>query len=466
MIAFYLFGDFRFQPWLKIIVAVPFETCSWLKNKKSGSGVVRVTDGTESYKKVITLLLVAVLSWICVASGVCAAEEKQPTIQVENTSAAAGETAEVKISIKNNPGILGAKLTLSFAEGLKLISAESGEAFSALTMTKPGELVSPCNFMWDGQELEESDIKDGTILTLKFLVEEAVPRGTKLAVSFSNEGKSVVDGALKPIPLQINNGNVTVSSTENMAVEVSNAAYKEDAVYFTIQSVSNVGECSALLASYDSNGRMRGVEKRSVQISKGESTHSIPCAASSGGYKLFLLKDGSEPVCVATAIDPFAKIFSVTFVDWNGAVVSKQQVSAGDSAAPPPAPKRDGYFFVGWDREFSKINSDCIIAAQYKANVTPTLCVSSVSATAGAKNVAVRISVRNNPGILGLKIRLSYNDDALTLTKAVSGEAFDNYLTMTPPRKFTSGCNLLWDGVEIQTEDVRDGDIVTLWTHS
>lgn len=60
MIAFYLFGDFRFQPWLKIIVAVPFETCSWLKNKKSGSGVVRVTDGTESYKKVITLLLVAV----------------------------------------------------------------------------------------------------------------------------------------------------------------------------------------------------------------------------------------------------------------------------------------------------------------------------------------------------------------------------------------------------------------------
>lgn len=287
MIAFYLFGDFRFQPWLKIIVAVPFETCSWLKNKKSGSGVVRVTDGTESYKKVITLLLVAVLSWICVASGVCAAEEKQPTIQVENISAAAGETAEVKISIKNNPGILGAKLTLSFAEGLKLISAESGEAFSALTMTKPGELVSPCNFMWDGQELEESDIKDGTILTLKFLVEEAVPRGTKLAVSFSNEGKSVVDGALKPIPLQINNGNV-----------------------------------------------------------------------------------------------------------------------------------------------------------------------------------AVRISVRNNPGILGLKIRLSYNDDALTLTKAVSGEAFDNYLTMTPPRKFTSGCNLLWDGVEIQTEDVRDGDIVTLWTHS
>lgn len=221
-----------------------------------------------------------------------------------------------------------------------------------------------------------------------------------------------------------------------------------------------------LIASYDSNGRMRGVEKRSVQISKGESTHSIPCAASSGGYKLFLLKDGSEPVCVATAIDPFAKIFSVTFVDWNGAVVSKQQVSAGDSAAPPPAPKRDGYFFVGWDREFSKINSDCIIAAQYKANVTPTLYVSSVSATAGAKNVAVRISVRNNPGILGLKIRLSYNDDALTLTKAVSGEAFDNYLTMTSPRKFTSGRNLLWDGVEIQTEDVRDGDIVTLWTHS
>ena len=42
--------------------------------------------------------------------------------------------------------------------------------FSVLTMTKPGKYTSPCKFTWDGQELSTDDIKDGTILNLKFSI--------------------------------------------------------------------------------------------------------------------------------------------------------------------------------------------------------------------------------------------------------------------------------------------------------
>ena len=95
-----------------------------------------------------------------------------PVVSVEQVSAAPGESVEVNISIENNPGILGATFTLTYDEQLTLTNAQAGDAFGALSMTKPGKFTSPCNFVWDGQELEEEDIKDGVILTLTFQVSE------------------------------------------------------------------------------------------------------------------------------------------------------------------------------------------------------------------------------------------------------------------------------------------------------
>lgn len=138
-----------------------------------------------------------------------AADEKQATISVESICAEPGKTADVSISISNNPGVIGAKLTLAFDAGLTLVEAKAGEAFSPLSMTKPGKFTSPCNFLWDGQDIQNEDIKDGVILTLTFAVNETVKAGTELAVSISCESNSVIDSDLNPIKVVTENGVIT-----------------------------------------------------------------------------------------------------------------------------------------------------------------------------------------------------------------------------------------------------------------
>ncbi|MEJ6475190.1 InlB B-repeat-containing protein [Pseudoalteromonas piscicida] len=64
--------------------------------------------------------------------------------------------------------------------------------------------------------------------------------------------------------------------------------------------------------------------------------------------------------------------YQVKFVDWNGTVLKTAEVSHGQAATPPEEPKRNGYLFTGWDLAFDKVTSELVIKAQYKASSTPT----------------------------------------------------------------------------------------------
>ena len=62
------------------------------------------------------------------------------------------------------------------------------------------------------------------------------------------------------------------------------------------------------------------------------------------------------------------RYYTVTFVDWDGKVLSEQKIAAGQSAVEPSAPSRVGYTFIGWDKEFSEITVRTEVKAQYKIN--------------------------------------------------------------------------------------------------
>lgn len=141
-------------------------------------------------KRVSSLLLALVLLVSLLPLGTLsakAAESNAPTISVESVEAFPGSTITVNVNVKNNPGILGQTLTVSYGEGLTLMTAVSPEdnAFSALNLMKPGKFVSPCNFVWDGTELKEEEIKDGPILTLTFQVAEDAQEGKTLPIEIS-----------------------------------------------------------------------------------------------------------------------------------------------------------------------------------------------------------------------------------------------------------------------------------------
>ena len=63
--------------------------------------------------------------------------------------------------------------------------------------------------------------------------------------------------------------------------------------------------------------------------------------------------------------------YIVTFMDKNGNVISTQEVEGGQDAVAPIAPEVKGYTFTGWDTDFTNVQSDLTVTAQYKQNEEP-----------------------------------------------------------------------------------------------
>ena len=63
----------------------------------------------------------------------------------------------------------------------------------------------------------------------------------------------------------------------------------------------------------------------------------------------------------------YVKAYNVKFVDMNDNVISEQVVEEGKSAKAPSADDtaRDGYKFISWDGDYSNIESDTVIRAEY-----------------------------------------------------------------------------------------------------
>lgn len=118
----------------------------------------------------------------------------------------------------------------------------------------------------------------------------------------------------------------------------------------------------------------------------------------------------------------------------SGSTESGDKADSGESTEKPDAPAQSGF----------------------------GLSVESVKASAGDKLVTVRISVKDNPGILGMRFSVSYDESVLTLTGALNGDAVSRILTLTKAKTLCSGCNFVWDGIEIDTEDVKDGTVLEL----
>lgn len=163
-------------------------------------------------KKRLALFLsvIMVLSVVTPLSAFAEEAGSLPVISIKSVNDTAGAVVDVIVEITHNTGILGATLGFTYDSGLTLLNATEGEAFSALTMTKPGKFVSPCRFVWDGQEITQKDIKDGTILTLQFKIDENAESGDAYNITMSYKKGDVLDADLNSIDVKLVNGSVGV----------------------------------------------------------------------------------------------------------------------------------------------------------------------------------------------------------------------------------------------------------------
>ncbi len=151
--------------------------------------------------------------------------------------------------------------------------------------------------------------------------------------------------------------------------------------------------------------------------------------------------------------------YNVTFQDFDGAVLKTEVVETGKAATAPAEPQRDGYTFVGWDKDFSSVVKDTVITAEYLRITETTFMVDTIDITPEEKTAKIKVSVNKNPGILGMMFSVNYDEEVLKLASCQNGAALAA-LTFQEPSRYINGCNFVWYGSE--TGEVMDGEMLIL----
>ena len=168
-------------------------------------------------KRIVSLLLVLAFMLSVVpsfgitasATSEAASIESEAMISVEEAWGNPGKTVDVDLIITDNPGILGATITITWDERLTLVADASGEAFDHMTYTSPSRYVaSGTNFVWFGNEVDEAI--DGTILTLTFQVSEIAQNNDVLPIRVTYTLGDVIDENDNDVVLNITDGSVRV----------------------------------------------------------------------------------------------------------------------------------------------------------------------------------------------------------------------------------------------------------------
>lgn len=75
--------------------------------------------------------------------------------------------------------------------------------------------------------------------------------------------------------------------------------------------------------------------------------------------------------------------YTVIFKDWDGKVLLELETFYEDEFDAPNNPSREGYTFLGWDKDFSEVTSDLVITALYRKNI---ITVSYIDANGNVLN--------------------------------------------------------------------------------
>lgn len=138
----------------------------------------------------------------------CGLELSEATVLLSTVPGIPGQTVQVAVSLVNNPGIISAKLDITYDTGrLELISAED-------TGLLPGAVfgdtfASPYTLTWEDGELTEDIAADGIIAYLNFRVKDGSTMGTA-AVTAAVSG--TCSATLGQVEFSVMDGGVNVTT--------------------------------------------------------------------------------------------------------------------------------------------------------------------------------------------------------------------------------------------------------------
>ena len=160
-------------------------------------------------RKVLSFLMVLLMVISIIPMQILAADA--PAFVVDKiTECAAGDTVDVNISVKNNPGIASIKLAVSYDEtAMKLTNIAYNSAIGGMAQ-QPQTKDSPVTLNWFNGSADTTG--DWVFATLTFEIAEdaAAAADTSYAIEVTYEANNVYNIAEENVAFDIENGSITV----------------------------------------------------------------------------------------------------------------------------------------------------------------------------------------------------------------------------------------------------------------
>ncbi|MGN0443691.1 MAG: cohesin domain-containing protein [Acutalibacteraceae bacterium] len=379
-------------------------------------------------KKVLAVFL-SILFVFSSIPYVVATETSSGTIEVSSAEAVPGETIELKVAIKDNPGIN--TFSLGFSYDTTRLSLKSVTPSSGLG----GQFTYAKKAVW----LNSSDTTyNGEILTLSFEVLSSAKDG-EAAVAVTYSAGDISNYNEDDVNFDLVAGKVTVKSPKEEigggTIEVSSAeAAPGETVELKVSIKDNPGiNTFSLGFSYDTTrlnlksvtpssglGGQFTYAKKAVWLNSSDTTYN------------------GEILTLSFEVLPSAK---------DGEAAVAVTYSAGD---------------------ISNYNEDDVnfglVAGKVTVKTKATIAeakyeVTSATALTG-KSVTVYVSIASNPGIISLRNTVSYDESVMELTSVSNLRLLNGYTT--PSASVSSPYTLRWADSLATVNNTENGRIVAL----
>lgn len=203
-------------------------------------------------KRIIALVLTILM--ICGSSTVMAGSD--PTIDVSSATTKSGESVDVTISMKNNPGIITMRLYVNYDNSIMELTGFKDHSLIPGKVHTESELgIFPYCLYWDNGSASSNYTANGDLITLTFKLKENVEDGDyPIVVTYNNEEWDIFNYDFEPIEFKINNGNITVNNITKPQLDVTNITFVNDTTTFNLKLLSPDDlDGIVIVATYDEN---------------------------------------------------------------------------------------------------------------------------------------------------------------------------------------------------------------------
>jgi len=409
----------------------------------------------NKFIKLLTGLATCILLSFILSISICAANIF--TISLGNVESQPGEIVVVPISMVNAPNFFVSTIEIEYDENaMTLLSVQdTGLANGDEHSDKYG---SPYTLTWVNNG---ASISDGVVAELTFKLSNNVEEDLHININLPRDGVIDIGGAnLSP---QIDGGIIYI-------VENHEHEYGRWTEY---NSVKHMRECDCGEAEYERHSWDDGeITEEPTEDTTGEMTYTCDAC---GATKTEIIPElPSEDISVngvtlnkSTAIltvgDTLTLNATVTPYDatnkavrWTSSNTSVAKVSNGTITA-----LASGTTVITVTTNDGGYTAKCTVTVNNKESEPSTdaqITVGNASARAGG-TISVPVVVSNNPGIVSMTLKVSYDTSVLTLTGVTDTGLLSGSMHTT---KYTSPYTLTWENDTASANIKVNGTLVYL----